>query len=171
MYAQPGKKLTIMGSELAQRDEFSEAASVDWSLENSAPHRGVQRLVSDLNHLHTGERSLSEVDFEWTGFEWIDANDALNSILSFIRHAKNPDDFLVVVCNFTPVLRETYRVGVPSSGYYREILNTDSAYYEGSDAGNSGGVKAEPIPWMGRQWSIKLRVPPLAAVYFKIQRD
>ena len=171
MYAHPGKKLLFMGSELAQRDEFSEAGSVDWSLEKSPPHRGVQRLIDDLNHLHTGERSLFEVDFEWSGFEWIDANDALDSILSFIRRAKNPEDFIVVVCNFTPVVRENYRIGVPSSGYYREILNSDSAYYEGSDAGNSGGVRAEPIPWHGRPWSIKIRVPPLAAVYFKPQRD
>ena len=171
MYAHPGKKLLFMGSELAQRDEFWEEGSVDWSLEKSPPHRGVQRLVSDLNHLHTGENSLHEVDFEWSGFEWIDANDALDSILSFIRRAKNPDDFVVVVCNFTPVVRENYRIGVPSSGFYREIMNSDSAYYEGSDAGNAGGVRAEPIPWHGRPWSIKMRVPPLAAVYFKPQRD
>jgi 1,4-alpha-glucan branching enzyme len=171
MYAHPGKKLLFMGSELAQRDEFWEEGSVDWSLENSPPHRGVQRLIQDLNHLHTSEPALFEVDFEWSGFEWIDANDATGSILSFIRRAKNPDDFVVVVCNFTPVVRGDYRVGVPTAGYYREILNSDSAYYEGSDAGNSGGVRAEPIPWHGRPWSIKMKVPPLAAVYFKPQRD
>ena len=171
MYAHPGKKLLFMGSELAQRDEFWEEGSVDWSLENSPAHRGVQRLIKDLNHLHTTEPALFEVDFEWSGFEWIDANDATGSILSFIRRAKNPDDFVVVICNFTPVVRGDYRVGVPTSGYYREILNSDSAYYEGSDAGNSGGVRAEPIPWHGRPWSIKMKVPPLAAVYFKPQRD
>jgi 1,4-alpha-glucan branching enzyme len=171
MYAHPGKKLLFMGSELAQRDEFWEEGSVDWSLENSPPHRGVQRLVQDLNHLHTSEPALFEVDFEWSGFEWIDANDATGSILSFIRRAKNPDDFVVVVCNFTPVVHGDYRVGVPTAGYYREVLNSDSAYYEGSDAGNSGGVRAEPIPWHGRPWSIKMKVPPLAAVYFKPQRD
>lgn len=171
MYAHPGKKLLFMGSELAQRNEFSEEGSVDWSLENSPPHRGVQRLIADLNRLHASEPALFEVDFDATGFEWIDANDALDSILSFIRRAKVPENFVVVVCNFTPVVRGDYRVGVPSSGFYREILNTDSSYYEGSDAGNSGGVRAEPIPWHGRPWSIKIRVPPLAAVYFKPQRD
>jgi 1,4-alpha-glucan branching enzyme len=171
MYAHPGKKLTFMGSELAERNEFWEEGSVNWALEHSPPHRGVQRLMCDLNHLHASERPLFEVDFEWAGFEWIDANDALNSILSFIRRAKDPEDFIVVVCNFTPVMRENYRVGVPSAGYYREILNSDSAYYEGSDSGNSGGLRAEPIPWHGRPWSIKMRVPPLAAVYFKPQRD
>jgi 1,4-alpha-glucan branching enzyme len=171
MYAHPGKKLLFMGAELAQRHEFHENASLEWSLEQSPPHRGIQRLIVDLNRLHTTERALYEVDFEWAGFEWIDANDAANSVLSFVRRAKNTDEYVVVVCNFTPVVRDAYRVGVPASGFYREILNTDSAHYQGTDVGNSGGVKAEPIPWMGRQWSIKLRVPPLAVVYFKPQRD
>jgi len=171
MYAHPGKKLVFMGSELAERNEFWEEGSVDWSLEESASHRGVQRLLTDLNRLHATERPFFEVDFEWAGFEWIEANDAAASILSFMRRARNPEDFVVVVCNFTPVLRLDYRVGVPGPGYYREILNTDSAYYEGSDAGNAGGVRAEPIPWNDRPWSIKLKVPPLAAVYFKPQRD
>src|SRR5277367_4113942 len=171
MYAHPGKKLLFMGSELAERNEFWEEGSVDWSLEESPAHRGVQRLLSDLNRLHATERPFFEVDFEWAGFEWIEANDAAASILSFIRRARNPEDFVVVVCNFTPVLRLDYRIGVPASGYYREILNSDSGYYEGSDAGNAGGVRAEPIPWNGRPWSIKLKVPPLAAVYFKPQRE
>jgi 1,4-alpha-glucan branching enzyme len=171
MYAHPGKKLLFMGSELAERNEFWEEGSVDWSLEESAAHRGVQRLVADLNRLHATERPFFEVDFEWAGFEWIDANDAAASILSFIRRARNPEDYVVVVCNFTPVLRLDYRVGVPGPGFYREILNSDSVYYEGSDAGNAGGVRAEPIPWNDRLWSIKLKVPPLAAVYFKPQRD
>ena len=171
MYSHPGKKLLFMGSELAQRAEFWEESSVEWSLEQSPPHHGIQRLLADLNRLHATERALFEVDFEWAGFEWIDANDAAASILTFIRHARSAENFIVSVCNFTPVLRQDYRVGVPSAGYYREILNTDSAYYEGSDAGNAGGVNAEPIPWNGRPWSLKLRVPPLAAVYFKPQRD
>src|SRR6202142_4341228 len=165
MYAHPGKKLLFMGSDLAERNEFWDEGSVEWSLEESAPHRGVQRLMSDLNRLHATERPFFEVDFEWAGFEWIDANDAAASILSFIRRARNPEDYVVVVCNFTPVVRLDYRVGVPGPGFYREILNTDSVYYEGSDVGNAGGVRAEPIPWNGRPWSIKLKVPPLAAVY------
>jgi len=171
MYAHPGKKLLFMGSELAQRDEFWEESTVDWSLEHSAPHRGVQRLLTDLNRVHSTERPFFEVDFEWAGFEWIDANDSANSIISFIRRARNSEDYAVVICNFTPVLRHDYRVGVPGAGYYREILNSDSSYYQGSDAGNAGGVRAEPIPWNGRPWSIKLLVPPLAVVYLKPQRD
>ena len=102
------------------------SAAVEWSLEKSPWHRGIQRLVADLNRLHRTERALHEVDFEWSGFEWIDANDAASSVLTFLRRAKNRDDFVVAVCNFTPVVREEYRVGVPRPGFYREILNTDS---------------------------------------------
>jgi 1,4-alpha-glucan branching enzyme len=171
MYAHPGKKLHFMGCELAQRNEFYEAGSVDWSLQNSPPHRGIQRLVADLNRLHATERALSEVDFEWAGFEWLEVNDAASSVLAFLRRGKNPDDCVVVICNFTPVARDGYRVGVPQLGFYREILNTDSGYYEGSGAGNQGGVRAEPIPWSNRPYSVALRLPPLAAVYFKCVRD
>ena len=171
MYAHPGKKLHFMGCELAQRNEFYEAGSVDWSLQNSPPHRGIQRLVADLNRLHTTERALSEVDFEWAGFEWLEVNDAASSVVAFLRRGKNPDDCIVVICNFTPVARDGYRVGVPQLGFYREILNTDSGYYEGSGAGNQGGVRAEPIPWGNRPYSVALRLPPLAAVYFKCVRD
>ena len=171
LFGHPGKKLHFMGSELAQRDEFWEASSVEWSLEKSPSHRGVQRLISDLNHLHVRERALHEVDFEWSGFEWLEVNDAASSVLSFLRRARNGDDFVVVVCNFTPVVRENYRVGVPRPGFYREILNTDSTHYGGSDVGNAGGVRAEPFPWNERPYSIKIKLPPLAAVYFKPQRD
>ena len=171
MFAHPGKKLMFMGSELAQRNEFWEAGSVDWPLENSPWHRGIQRLIADLNHLHTSEPALHEVDFEWSGFEWIEANDAASTVLTFLRRARNAEDFIVSACNFTPVVREEYRAGVPRPGFYREILNTDSRYYEGSDLGNAGGVRAEPIPWNDRPYSIKLRLPPLAALYLKPQRD
>jgi 1,4-alpha-glucan branching enzyme len=171
MYAHPGKKLLFMGSELGTRNEFWEGGAVDWSLENSPPHRGVQSLVADLNGLHTRERALHEVDFEWAGFEWVDAHDAAASVLTFVRRAKESEDFIVAVCNFTPVFRDNYRVGVPRPGFYREILNTDSTYYGGSDVGNAGGVHAEPIPWNDRPYSVKLRLPPLAVMYFKPQRD
>jgi 1,4-alpha-glucan branching enzyme len=160
-----------MGGELAPRDEWSETVSIDWQLEQSPPHRGVQRLVEDLNRLHTTEAALYEVDFEWPGFEWLEANDNAASILSFMRCARDKSNFVVVVCNFTPVVRENYRVGVPEEGFYREILNTDSQYYEGSGNGNEGGAAAEPVPWNEHAYSLKIRVPPLAAVYFKIQRQ
>jgi 1,4-alpha-glucan branching enzyme len=171
LFAHPGKKLHFMGGELAQRSEFWEASSVEWTLEDSPPHRGIQRLVGDLNRLHVRERALHEVDFEWSGFEWLEVNDAASSVLSFLRRARNGDDFVVVVCNFTPVVRETYRVGVPGPGFYREILNSDSTFYGGSDIGNAGGVRAEPFPWSDRPYSIKIKLPPLSVTIFKPQRD
>jgi 1,4-alpha-glucan branching enzyme len=171
MYGHPGKKLLFMGCELAQRNEFWEGAALDWSLESSPPHRGVQRLVADLNHLHLREGALHQIDFEWSGFDWIEPNDGAASVLSFLRRGTDPQDMILAVCNFTPVMRESYRVGVPHPGFYREILNTDSNYYGGSDVGNSGGVQAEPIPWNDRPYSLNLRLPPLAAMYFKPQRD
>jgi 1,4-alpha-glucan branching enzyme len=171
MYSQPGKKLLFMWAELAQRNEFWEEGSLEWSLEESRPHRGVQRLVADLNRLHTTERALHEVDFEWAGFEWIDPDDASASVLAFIRRGKNPAEFVVVACNFTPVVRQDYRIGVPEPGFYREILNTDSSHYDGSGVGNSGGVRAEPIPWNNRPHSLKVKLPPLAALYLKLQSD
>lgn len=167
MFAHPGKKLLFMGGELAQRGEWWEGGTVDWSLEESASHRGVQNLLRDLIHLHKSDPSFHEIDFETPGFEWIEPGDSAASTISFIRRARNPEDFTVVVCNFTPVVREPYRVGVPQRGFYKEIFNSDSSHYEGSNLGNAGGVMAEPVPWNGRPFSIALRLPPLAAVYFK----
>jgi 1,4-alpha-glucan branching enzyme len=169
-FAHPGKKLLFMGSELGPRNEFWEGGMVEWPLEASPSHQGIQRLMGDLNRLHTHERALHQVDFESSGFEWIEANDAAASVLSFLRHGRDPEDFVLVVCNFTPVVREEYRVGVPRPGYYREILNTDSKYYGGTDLGNAGGVNAEPVPWNDRPYSLKLRLPPLAVSYFKPHR-
>ena len=170
-FAHPGKKLLFMGSELGPRNEFWEGGMVEWPLEASPLHRGIQRLLGDLNRLHTHERALHQVDFESSGFEWIEANDAAASVISFLRRGRDPEDFVLVVCNFTPVVREEYRVGVPRPGYYREILNTDSKYYGGTDLGNAGGVNAEPIPWNDRPYSIKLKLAPLAVSYFKPHRD
>jgi 1,4-alpha-glucan branching enzyme len=170
-FAHPGKKLLFMGSELGPRNEFWEGGMVEWPLETAPSHQGFQRLLTDLNHLHTHERAMHQVDFESAGFEWIEANDAASSVISFLRRGRDPEDIILVVCNFTPVVREEYRVGVPRAGYYREILNTDSKYYGGADTGNGGGVNAEPIPWNDRPYSIKLKLPPLAVSYFKPHRD
>ncbi|HVB58641.1 MAG TPA: 1,4-alpha-glucan branching protein GlgB [Candidatus Acidoferrales bacterium] len=171
MYAHPGKKLLFMGSELASRSEFWEAGSIDWSLEKSPSHRGIQRLIADLNRLHGSEAALHELDFEWSGFEWIEANDASSSVLTFLRRARDRGDFILAVCNFTPVVRDNYRVGVPGPGFYQEILNTDSQFYEGANMGNAGGVQAEPIPWNDRPYSVQLRLPSLSVMYFKPRRD
>jgi 1,4-alpha-glucan branching enzyme len=166
-YGHPGKKLLFMGQEFAQRAEFSEARSLEWHLLQYEPHRGMQRLIGDLNKLYAAEPALHEVDFDWRGFEWLDCNDADNSVFSFIRRAKKPEDILVVVLNATPVVREGYRIGVPQAGFYSETLNTDAAIYGGSNVGNMGGVQSAPIPHMGRQQSIVLTLPPLAAVFLK----
>jgi len=171
MFAHPGKKLLFMGSELAQWDEWWEDKSLDWHLLQYGPHEGVQRLVNDLNHLYAKEAALHEVEFDWQGFEWLEVHDADASVLAFLRRARRAEDFLVAICNFTPVMRENYRVGVPEAGFYREILNTDSSHYGGGDAGNQGGVRAEPVPWNGRPYSLKLRLPPLAALYLSLRRD
>jgi 1,4-alpha-glucan branching enzyme len=166
-YAHPGKKLLFMGQEFAQRHEWSEARSLDWHLLQYESHKGVQRVVTDLNHLLASEPALHQVDFEWQGFEWIDANDSDNSVYSFIRRGKNPDDILVVVLNCTPVVRYGYRLGVPNPGNYQEIFNTDAEIYGGSNVGNLGGMNAEEFPWQGRRHSLSLTVHPLAAIFLK----
>ena len=166
-YAHPGKKLLFMGQEFAQRHEWSEAGSLDWHLLQHESHRGIQRLVADLNRFYAAEPAMHEVDFEWTGFEWIDANDGDNSVLTFLRRGKTPGDFVVAILNATPVPRSGYRIGVPEAGAYREVFNSDADRYGGSNTGNMGEVRAEPIRHMGRPHSIKLTLPPLAAIYLK----
>jgi 1,4-alpha-glucan branching enzyme len=168
-YAHPGKKLLFMGQEFAQRSEWSEARSLDWHLLAYEPHRGVQNLVKDLNHLMAAEPALHAVDFDWRGFEWIDCNDGDNSVLSFLRNGKSPDDVMVVVLNATPVVREGYFVGVPRAGFYKEVLNTDAAHYGGGNVGNAGGQNAAKDSRQGRPYSLCLTLPPLAAVFLKLQ--
>jgi 1,4-alpha-glucan branching enzyme len=171
MYAHPGKKLLFMGSELAQWDEWRENASLDWNLLEFEPHRGVRQLLIDLNHIYQREMALHEVEFEWPGFEWLEVHDADASVLAFVRRARRPEEFIIVVCNFTPVVRDNYRVGVPEKGFYQEILNTDSSFYGGSNVGNGGGVLADPVPWNDREFSLKLNLPPLSVLYFKLKRN
>jgi 1,4-alpha-glucan branching enzyme len=166
-YAHPGKKLLFMGQELAQRHEWSEAHSLDWHLLQHDSHRGIQHLIRDLNRLYAAEPALHQVDFDWHGFDWIDANDADNSVLTFIRRGKNIEDLIVAVLNATPVVREGYRLGVPNPGLYREIMNTDAAHYGGSNVGNMGGQQASDQPVQGRPYSLVLTLPPLAAIYLK----
>jgi 1,4-alpha-glucan branching enzyme len=124
-----------------------------------------------LNFIYQSEPALYEVDYDYQGFEWIDFRDADDSTISFIRKAKDPDDHLVIVCNFTPVPRKNYRIGVPAHCYYREIMNSDSTIYWGSNTGNAGGVNAELQPWHGRPYSINITLPPLSVSIFKPIRD
>jgi 1,4-alpha-glucan branching enzyme len=156
-----------MGQEFAQRREWSEARSLDWDLLQYESHRGVQLLVRDLNKLLTGNPSLHQVDFDWQGFEWIDANDSDNSVYSFVRRGKNPDDLLIVILNATPVVRYGHHIGMPRPGHYEEVLNTDASIYGGSNVGNLGGMNAGEYAWQGRRYSLALTLPPLAAIFLK----
>src|SRR4030043_414729 len=167
MYSHPGKKLLFMGGEFGQWDEWYHEKSIDWHLLRLIPHRRLQKFVMVLNHIYQSEPALYEVDFNYQGFEWIDFRDTENSIISFIRKAKDPENFLVIVCNFTPVPRTGYRIGVPEISFYKEILNSDSQIYWGSNMGNAGGINADKIPWHGKPYSIYITLPPLSVLIFK----
>lgn len=167
MFGHPGKKLLFMGGEIGQWIEWSCDQSLDWHLLQYEPHQKLQRFVKDINHLYRREPSLFEIDFEYTGFEWIDFHDADNSVMSFLRRGRNHDDILIFVCNFTPVPRFPYRIGVPRPGFYRELINSDSEIYGGGNMGNSGGIMAVDLPWQGRPYSIELTLPGLSVLIFK----
>jgi 1,4-alpha-glucan branching enzyme len=171
MYAHPGKKLLFMGGEIGQWNEWNYEWQLDWMLLDYNSHREMQEYVKALNRLYVTQPALHQVDFSWEGFQWIDFHDVDNSIVSFVRRARDPDDFVVVAANFTPVPREGYRVGIPAPGFYRELLNSDSINYGGSNMGNAGGIPSEPTPWQGQPHSILLTVPPLAVVFFKPDKE
>ncbi len=164
MYTYPGKKLLFMGNEFGQGIEWDFSRALNWYVLDFPLHQGVKRLLADLNRNYRSIPPLYRYEFEPEGFEWLDCHDAEQSVLSYLR--KEDDSFAVVVLNFTPVVRKNYRLGVPSPGHYRELLNSDSAYYGGSNTGNGGGTNSEPIPWMGQPHSIELTLPPLAGMIF-----
>ncbi len=167
MWSQPGKKLLFMGCEFAQWHEWDHDSSLQWDLTQYDRHQGVQQLVGDLNRLYASEPALHEGDCEAWGFQWVDASDGDRSVLTYLRRARDTDDVLLVACNFTPVPRNNYRVGVPYAGRWREVLNTDAEVYGGSGAGNMGGVNAAPVAYQGHAWSVMLTLPPLAIVVLK----
>jgi 1,4-alpha-glucan branching enzyme len=169
MYAQPGKKLLFMGDEFGEGNEWSHDRSLDWWLLQYPVHQGVQRWVRDLNQLYRNEKALHELDSEPAGFEWVDCNDAPRSIISLLRKGKGPKDRILIACNFTPVPREKYRVGVPMGGWWKEVLNSDGKEYAGSGMGNGGGAMAEQKVQHGRPFSLELTLPPLAAVFLRPQ--
>ena len=170
MYTHPGKKLLFMGGEFAQEREWSHDFGLDWHLLDDAMHRGVQLLVKDLNHLYRATPALHQLDCEAAGFAWIDCQDAENSVVSYLRRGRDPEDIAVIVCNFTPVVRHDYRIGVPYGAYYRERVNTDAVEYGGSGVGNSGGLHAEPVPQHGHTHSLALTLPPLATLILTPER-
>jgi len=168
MYAHPGKQLLFMGGEFAQSREWNHDIALDWHLLEEPPHKGVQTLIKDLNALYAATPALYKVDFEPAGFEWIEGGDRENSVVSFLRRGRRAEDLAVFICNFTPVVRRGYRIGVPGGGRYAEALNTDDPRYGGSGVDNAGGVVAEEVPAHGRPYSLSLTLPPLAAIIFKL---
>ncbi|MCX7709739.1 MAG: 1,4-alpha-glucan branching protein GlgB [Clostridia bacterium] len=167
MYGHPGKKLMFMGSEYGQFIEWDYKKSLDWFLLDYDMHKKMQNYVRDLNHLYTTEKALYEVDFHYDGFEWIDCNDSEHSVVSFIRKGKDWHDSLIFVCNFTPVVHDHYRIGVPFDLFYKEIFNSDAEIYGGSNVGNCGGLQAEQIPCHNKPYSLGLRIPPLSVFVLK----
>jgi 1,4-alpha-glucan branching enzyme len=170
MYVHPGKKLLFMGSEFGQWREWNHDESLDWHLVPEPIHGGLQRFVGDLNRLYASEPALHQVDFVASGFEWIDCNDHEASVISLIRRAKDPRDWIVAVLNWTPVVRPGYRIGVPEPGFYEELLNSDAWPYAGSNVGNAGGVGSEPIAAHGHAQSLLLTLPPLSGLVLKLRR-
>jgi len=170
MYAHPGKKLMFMGAEFAQGREWNYDHSLDWHLAEYPMHAGMKRFVQDLNRTYTEERALHEIDFDYTGFQWIDCNDNENSVISFIRRARDQRDILIALLNFTPVPRDGYRIGVPDAGAYTELLNSDAEAYGGGNQGNGGVVFTEPIASHGYAQSLYLTLPPLGFLLLKPAR-
>src|SRR5260221_5039066 len=167
-YTHPGKKLLFMGQQFGQWAACNEDRGLDWGLLDWPMHAQMQNWVRDLNLLYKAQPALYQRDFDPTGFRWIEPNDAEQSVLTYLRFAENSADFLVVGCNFTPVPRYNYRIGVPAPGHYMEILNSDSAHYGGSNICNLGGIDAEPIEWHADRQNIGFTLPPLAGVIFKL---
>jgi 1,4-alpha-glucan branching enzyme len=172
MYMHPGKKLLFMGGEFGQDNEWNHNVSLDWHLLQNEPNGDLIQWVRDLNNFYKSEPALYELDFDNGGFEWIDLNDAEKSVISFLRRAKSSNKLLAVVCNFTPIPRYNYRVGVPLGGYWKEVLNSDAKEYGGSGHGNTGGVEASPASFYGKfDYSLSITLPPLAVLVFEREED
>jgi 1,4-alpha-glucan branching enzyme len=170
LYAHPGKKMLFMGCEFGQWNEWNSGQSLDWNLLGFEPHRKLKDLVGRLNHLHRTEPALHQIDFDYTGFEWVDFKDVDHSVIAFIRKGQTPGDHIVVICNFTPVPHHGYRVGVPEAGYYREVLNTDDVQFGGSGVVNPHGRHSYPMVWQNQKHCLEVSLPPLGVVYLKPER-
>jgi 1,4-alpha-glucan branching enzyme len=170
MWAYPGKKLLFMGGEFGQRAEWDHDGELDWSALGDSRHLGVQRLVADLNRVYRDQPALHQCDCDPHGFEWIDFADSEQSVIAFMRRGRDDRHLVIALCNFTPVPRHDYRIGVPQPGRYREIINTDAAWYGGSGVGNAGAASAVEAPWHGRAYSIVATLPPLGCVLLEWAR-
>jgi 1,4-alpha-glucan branching enzyme len=162
----PGKKLLFMGGEFAQRTEWGHDKSLDWHLLQYEPHQGISRWIERLNHVYRTHPALHALDCDPAGFEWIDAADADNSVISFLRRGGSPEEQAICVFNFTPVPRRGYRVGAPFGGWWEELADSDAAEFGGSGT-RGGGAKAEAQPWHGRPYSLQVDLPPLGALILK----
>jgi 1,4-alpha-glucan branching enzyme len=171
MFAHPGKKLLFMGGELGQPADWDPDGQLEWELLEKPEHASLQRLVRDLNRLHAAEPALHESDFTPRGFEWIDFRDEARSVLAFLRRGQDPDDFVIVVANGSPVPLDDHRIGIPVPGRYRQILNTDAVRYGGSGFGVARTIEASPEPAMRRPYSLVLSIPPLGIVFLKPERS
>lgn len=169
--AHPGKKLLFMGSEFAQFIEWKYYDSLDWHLLEYPLHQKMHDFVKNLNAFYVEQKSLWEIDCDWKGFEWIDCHDYSKSVISFIRKTKKMQDFVIVVCNFTPEVHYGYRIGVPQSGKYLEVLNSDATEFGGSGVSNIQELNTEPISWHNQENSLVLTLPPLSTIYLKITRE
>ena len=167
MWVHPGKKLLFMGQEIGQREEWNHNSGIRWELLEFEQHRKLQTLMRELNRLYRASPSLYQVDFHYSGFEWVDFRDSENSVISFLRRAEDPSDFLLICCNFTPVPRQGYEIGVPEEGFYEEVLNTDSELFGGSNIGNGGMVSSRLKACHNRPYSIAVTLPPLAVAIFR----
>jgi 1,4-alpha-glucan branching enzyme len=166
-YTQVGKVLNFMGAEFGQFSEWSEERGLDWHLLGYEKHAKLKDWVKDLNHFYKSQPALYEVDFDSNGFRWIEANDTDASTYSYIRYAKDKSDYLIIIMNFTPVVREHYQLGVPEAGFYKEMLNSDSEIYGGSNVGNIGGVQSHDLAKHGLPHSVSLTVPPFGMLILK----
>jgi 1,4-alpha-glucan branching enzyme len=164
MFTTPGKKLLFMGAEIGQWQEWSHERSLDWHLLDYDPHEGLRRCLADLGSLYRDEPALHDGDVDPAGFQWIDATDWEQSVVSYLRRTRAGDREAVVVANLTPVTRTNYRIGVPRRGFWSERFNSDAAAYGGSGAGNYGGVPSTPLPYHGRDHSVNLTLPPLSVL-------
>jgi 1,4-alpha-glucan branching enzyme len=169
MFTHPGTKLLFQGAEFAQSEEWNFQTSLDWHLLNYDVHQGVQTLIKDLNSLYRKEPALHEKQFTVEGFEWIDYNDAENSVLVYLRHGKKPSDDVIVACNMTPIPRENYRIGLPKSGKLKEIFNSDSKIYSGTGNFKNKLLNSEKEKWQFKNHSVEITIPPLGMVAFKYQ--
>ena len=167
MWGHPGKKLLFMGQEIGQYEEWNEKASVRWELLGFEYHRSLQNTLRELNRLYRSEPAMYEVDFHHEGFEWVDIHDVDSSIISFLRFARDRKSYLLFVCNFTPVVRPNYRIGVPRAGGHDEIFNSDWTQFGGSNVNNGGRVEAAPMSWHGRPASVSITLPPLGVVILR----